>query len=191
MEFDRIIKKRRSIREFKPKTPSWKDALESIDAALHCPFAGNINNLKFIILEDKSKIEKIAKHCKQHWISNSGLVIMVCSDDKHLQNLYGERGRVYSKQQAGAAVMTILLKLVDLDLSACWVGAFTDEILKNSLKIPAHIEIEAIIPIGYEKPSKTETKKRKESIKNAIFWEAWNKSRRPTIFESTDEDILG
>ena len=176
MEFDSVMAKRSSVRSFKSKRVSWKDILEAIDSALQGPFAGNQTNLQFIIVEDPKKIEKIASNCQQTWINESNILIVVCSNDTHLENQYGERGRVYSRQQAGAAIQTLLLKLVDLGLAGCWVGAYSDEQLKQMLEIPQQIQIEAIIPIGYDNSPKAG--KKKKSLENAIYWEMWKKENR-------------
>jgi len=186
MEFDHIIKKRKSIRNFTKRKVSWKFALDAIEAANQGPFAGNHNNLKFVIIENNNTINKIAEITEQPWISDSNLLILVCSDDIHLENIYGERGRVYSRQQAGATIQTILLKLIDLGLESCWVGAYADEILKESLRIPQHIQIEAIIPIGYEDKSKSIKKPRKKALDNAIYWEKWDNEKRPTILKESE-----
>ncbi len=190
MEFDSVVNKRHSVRSFKSKKPSWKLILEAIDSATKVPFAGNICNLKFVIIEDKKVIKNLSKCCQQSWIKDVGVVVMVCSDDTHLENKYGERGRLYSKQQSGAAIQNFLLKLVDLGLCACWIGAYTDETARSTLKIPSHIEIEAIIPIGYEKPDKTKPKKRKQELKNVIFWEEWGKNHKKSPFEEPLEEPI-
>jgi len=187
MEFDSVVNKRHSVRSFKSKKASWKDILEAIDSATKIPLAGNIYNLKFLIIEDPKEIKSLSKCCQQTWIRDVGVVVIVCSDDTHLENLYGERGRIYSRQQSGAAIQTFLLKLVDLGLSACWIGAYTDEIARGTLKIPSHIQIEAMIPIGYEKNSRVE-KKRKQKLENVIFWEEWGKRRKPSPFEESLEE---
>ena len=181
MEFNSAVKKRKSVRDFKRKKPSFKDILEAIDAAIQGPFAGNINNLKFIIIESKDTIKDISNHTGQKWIEDAPVVIMVASNDDNLENLYGERGRVYSRQQAGAAISTILLRLTDLGLAGCWVGAYADERIKQTLGIPEKFQIEAIIPVGYAQNPK-EKKKTKQSIEEATYWEVWERNRRPTIF---------
>ena len=187
MDFDSVIKKRHSTKEFKKlRKASWKSVLEAIDAALQGPFAGNVNTLKFIVVEDKDKIKELAKHSHQSWITQSRLVVVVCTDDTHLENIYGERGRVYNKQHAGAAINTFLLKLTDLGLDSCWVGAFTDEFIRNSLNIPAHIGVEAIIPIGHGK-RKTKPSK-KIPLENALYWGEWGKNKRPPLFEEKKEE---
>ncbi len=181
MDFDKIVEKRTSVTEFTSKKPSWKAAMLAIDAALQGPFAGNKNNLKFIIVEHPDTIKQLAKHAQQNWIATSKLTIVVCSDDTIQEDMYGDRGRVYSRQQAGAAINTILFKLVDQGLSGCWVGAYTDEMIRHILKIPGHMQVEAIIPVGY--PALKQKKKRKLSLTPSVKWETFEGERRPTATE--------
>lgn len=184
MEFDSVIKKRHSVRAFKPKSVNWRNLLDAIDTAIQAPAAGSNYALKFIIVEKPELIEKLAKLSDQLWINEAQAVIIVVSDDKQLENLYGERGRVYSRQQAGAAIEHILLKLTDSGLSACWVGSYDDDMLRSHFKIPRNKQIEAIIPIGYEKiTAKGKRKIRKPSLESSIYWEQWGTSKRPTIFK--------
>ncbi len=187
MEFDAVVKKRRSVRNFTNKTPSWKDVLEAIDSANQGPFAANHNNLKFLIIEDKEKIKEISKHCEQDWMENLGLIVLVCSDDMHLENIFGERGRVYSRQQSGAAIHAFCLKLVDIGLNSCWIGAYPDSIIREMLHVPGHIQIEAIIAVGYG-TGKIE-KKEKKKLEGTIYWENWGKTRRPPFYEKDLENM--
>jgi len=186
MELNKAIERRHSSRSFSKKPASFKDVMLAIDYALQGPFAGNINNIKFLIVENPTTIKKIAEHSNQSWIEESSLVVVVCSDDSFLEKQYDERGIVYSRQQAGATIMTFLLKLTDLELDSCWVGAFNDDPIKNVLGIPASKSIEAIVPIGYENSKKARKKPKKHSLERSIFWEEWDKTRRPAFFEDPD-----
>ncbi len=183
MEFDNAVKKRKSVRKFGKKRAGWKAVLDSIEAANQGPFAENYNNLKFLIIESKEMIKKIAKSAEQDFINDAGIVVAVCSDDSHLERVYGERGRIYSRQQAGGAIQTFLLKIADLGLAACWIGAYADELIKENLNIPQHVQIEAIIPVGYEDSKHKEKKPEKKELENIIYWERWDNGRRPSLFE--------
>lgn len=189
MEFDKVVKKRKSVKTFSGKRASWKDVLEAIDLVNQGPFAGNQNNLHFLIVEEPETIKDLAKCCEQSWVANAGILIVVCSDDSHLENLYGEGGRIYSRQQAGAAIQTLLLGLTDMGLSGCWVGAYTDEFVKQKLKIPQHIQVEAIVPVGYEKKMPGGEKKKKKELESVLYWEEWKNSHRPKLFEEDREDF--
>jgi len=179
MEFDDVVEKRRSVRSFKDKKAKWDEVMEAVDAATKAPFAGNIDDLKFIVIEDKQMIEKLAHLCQQKWIGEAGIVVVVCSDNRHMINLYGERGKIYSRQGAGAAIENFLLKLADLGLSGCWIGAFADEMVEQLLKIPSHMRIEAVIPVGHER-LKTKAP-RKKKLENVIYWGIWGNSKRQDL----------
>ena len=185
MDFDKIVEKRHSVRTFTGKVVSWKDVLVAIDAAIKGPGAGGDLPFKFIIVENAKKIDKIAEQCDQLWINQASIIVVITSDDKHLEKMYGDRGRIFSRQQAGAAINTFLLKLVDLGLSGCWVGSYNDNKIRHLLAIPSEKQIEAIIPIGYEKPSpKTNRgKSRKRKLENYLFWDAWDQESRNPIFK--------
>jgi nitroreductase len=181
MNFDKVIEERHSSRSFKPKRVAFGDILEAIDAAIKGPFAGNINNLKFVIVESEKTIKTLSKHANQTWINEASAVIVVCADDTLLEKQYGKMGGDYSRQQAGAAVNTLILKLTDLGINSCWVGAFDYEITKELLKIPQNIRIEAMIPVGYEKGKAK--KEHKIELESLIRWEDWNERNRPSIFQ--------
>lgn len=132
-------------------------------------------------MKTKKTIATLAKHASQQFIDEAGAVILVCSDDTQLEQQYGERGKDYTRQQAGAAINTIMLKLTDLDINSCWIGSFDYEITKEMLKIPQSIHIEAMIPVGYEK-GKTK-KARKQELETVLRWENWNNRKRPGIFK--------
>lgn len=188
MEFDKLVKIRKSVRRFKKKKPSWKLVLEAIDLANEGPFANNHNHLRYLIVEDEGLISSVAGYCEQPWINQSKILVVVCSDDTYIEGMYGERGRVYSRQQAGAAIYALILALKERGIDTCWVGSYSDELLKEKLGIPQHIQVEAILPLGFEDgKSKKPVKKKLESSLN---WELWGQSRRPSLFEEGGEGFV-
>jgi len=184
MDFDKVIEKRKSVRDFTGKVVSWKDILYAVDTAIKGPAAGGDLPLTFLIVEHAENIDKVAEQCEQDWIKNASIVVLVVSDDKHLENQYGDRGRVYCRQQAGAAINTMLLKLVDLGLGACWVGSYSDAKLRRVFDIPSNKQIEAVIPVGYESTSLKGTRglRRKKRLVGSLNWEKWGKRRREPVF---------
>lgn len=150
MDLDKAIKERHSVRRFTSKKPDWKDIIEAIEAAGHAPLAGNISTLRFLVVSDKDKIQELADAAQQDFIATSSYVIVICSDLAQCHRSYGERAKKYATQQAGAAIENMLLKLTELGLATCWVGAFSDETVKRILQIPEEVEVEAFFPIGHE-----------------------------------------
>ncbi|MBU3913525.1 MAG: nitroreductase family protein [Nanoarchaeota archaeon] len=175
MKFDDIIKERRSVRRFSSKKPKWEDIIEAIDAANKAPLAGNIYALRFILVDDKEKIKEMAEASQQKFIEQANYVFAVCTDKTSLVKSYDERGEIYARQQAGAAIENFLLKIVELGLSSCWVGAFVDDEVKRILEIPndnENLQVEALLPVGYEMPGH-KLKPKDANLDNILWFNKW------------------
>lgn len=190
MDLDKAIKSRNSIRKFKEKKPDWRDVIECIEYSRYAPMAGANFTPRFIITEDAEKIEKLAQAAQQPFITQSKIVVVVCSNILSTINAYGERGETYSRQQAGASIQNFLLKLQEKNLSTCWVGHFVESIVKETLKIPENVNVEAIFPIGYafEKPK---TKKIQIDLDQILYFEKYKNKRRSTPRDIGRENYRG
>jgi len=175
MELDAAIQKRHSTRKFKKKAPDWRDVLECVDAARYAPMAGNNYTLKFILVKDPKTIQKLADAAQQQFIAQASYIGVFCSNSKRIVNLYGKRGEKYLKQQAGAAIQNFLLKIQEKKLATCWIGAFVDYLVKDILKIPENIEVEALFPIGYE--AEKVRKKRRIELNEILYFEKYGKKK--------------
>ena len=185
MELNKAIKERRSVRSFSTKKVNWRDIIEAIDAARLAPLAGNIPTLKFVVVSDKSKIAQLAEACQENFVNEVNYVIVICSVPEQCVRSYGERGKIYARQQAGAAIENFLLKITDLGLASVWIGAFYDEQVKRILKITGDADIEAIFPIGYELGKSKQ--KIKPNIDAVLYFNEWKnkkmeKLKKPEAF---------
>lgn len=181
MQLDKAINSRRSVRSFKQtKKVNWRDILECLDSIKYSPFAGNNSVLKAIIISDKDKIEKISQSSQQEFISEADYAVVICSNPSRLTSAYGKRGEIYSRQQAGAAIQNFLLKITETGLSTCWIGHFVESQIKDLLKIPEEVNVEAIFPIGYEGSRSPRTKKLHSDLDNLLFFNSYgNKKMNP------------
>ena len=176
MQLDKAIRERRSIRKYTNKKVSFSDITEICDVARLAPMAANMFTLKILIVSDKEKIKKMTEMAQQPFIADVSYVLVICSNKKNIVKTYGNWGVKSARQQAGAAIENILLKITDLGLSSCWLGWFDDKAIKNLLKIPEDIDIEALLPIGYaaEKPKKIF----KPELKSILYFDEWNKTEK-------------
>lgn len=172
MDFDRVLKNRRCIRKYSTKKINFSDISNVCDAARYSPMAGNIYTIKLIIISDEKKKEQITEAAlNQEFIAQASYIIVVCSDITQLKRSYGSRAEMYGRQQAGAVIENILLKVTDLKLASCWVGAFDENAIKRILNIPDKIQVEAILPLA-KHFGRTETKK-KPSLDIITYFERW------------------
>ena len=179
MQLKDAIEKRHSTRKFSNKKPDWRDILECIDAARFAPMAGDNFSLKFVIVDDEKSIKKLAEAAQQPFLKNTQYVVVVCSNPKRTKILFKERGEIYCRQQAGAAIQNILLAITDKKLATCWVGHFVEELIKRELKIPGEVNIEAMLPIGYE----VGKSRRREKIDfdRLLYFKTWGNKRMNPI----------
>lgn len=171
MDLDKAIEKRHSVRKFKLRKPDYGKILEAIESSTKAPLAGNIPTLKFIIVSDKEKIKQLADASTQDFVASVHYVIVFCSNPENCVRSYDKRGETYCLQQAGAAIQNFLLKITDLGLATCWVGAFSDRMVKRILKIPESVRVEGLFPIGYEAGSQKQ--KKKPSLDTSIYFNEW------------------
>ena len=180
MNLTSAIKKRASIRNYLPKKVKYDKIIDALEAANHAPSPGNLQVLKYIIIDNPETIDKIAKACVQPFISTAPVVIAVCSDQKNTKRMFPERTEKYTRQQAGAAIENFLLKITDMGLASCWIGAFSEPTIKNILKIPDNITVEAILPIAYPNKTKPITQKPKTELGSLVYFNAWKiKFKKP------------
>ncbi len=167
------IRTRRSIRKYKDKQVPWDNIVEIMQSAKYSPFAGNVMNLKLIVVKNEAKRKAIAEACsQQYWMRDAPIHIAVVAEPEKIERYYGARGvRLYSMQGIAAAIENMLLTAHSLGLGTCWVGAFDEEEIRSLCNLPEHVDVHAIITIGYadEVPEVPP----KYRIEHYMFFEKW------------------
>lgn len=176
MDLDKAIQSRKSVRKFSNKKPNWRTIIECVDSARYAPMAGNNFTLKFIIVDDAEEISKIAEACQQQFIAQADYVVVVCSNPSRTENAFEKRGKIFCRQQAGAAIQNFLLKVEEAGLSTCWIGYFAEEQIKRTLKIPEDVDVEALFPIGYEY-QKSKTRKLKIDLDRILYFNSYGNKK--------------
>ena len=145
-----------------------------IDAAIHAPNAGNLQNWGFIIVRDPGKRTAIAEAClRQMWIASAPVVLVVCSQTEKGSRFYGLRGeRLYNIQNCAAAAENILLAAHAMGMGGCWVGAFEEEMLARACGIPGNARPQVVLPIGY--PAHKPPEQERYPIHKNVFLESYN-----------------
>jgi len=173
MDVFEAIKDRRSIRAFEKKTVSEEQVEKLIDAARHAPSAGNLQPWEFVIIRDPQiKRQLSIAALNQTFIEEAPVVIVVCANEARSGRGYGSRGvNLYCIQDTAAATQNMLLAAYAMRLGTCWIGAFREEMVSETLKTPDQVRPVAIIPIGY--PSEKPTLRRRRPITDIIHQETF------------------
>lgn len=171
-----LFKTRRSIRKFSDRPVDWNILYDIAEGAMNAPCAGNVQNYKIILVEDKNMKSELGKLAfQQYWLSDAPAVMVVTRDNYHLCELYPNEGKTYAIQNTAAMIENILMIAHFYGLGACWVEAYDNEVLKEHLGIPGELTVDAIIPIGYplENPSVT-----KDPMMQHMFFEKYGNKKR-------------
>jgi len=180
METGQAIDKRTSCHSYLDKTVGINLIEIILDAGLKAPNSGNIQNLRFIIIKDEAKKEEIADACKQKWINEAPVVIVVVSDLDLASSYYEGNAELYSTQNAATAIENMLLMATSLDLGNCWVSVFDNDKIRAALKLPDNFRPEAVMTIGYSKGK--EKKSKRFNLKSSVFFEEFGKKDAKEFF---------
>lgn len=172
MDFDKVLKSRRCTRKYSVKRVAFSDLVAVCEAARLTPMAGNIYTIRLIVVSDKQKKQELSEAALgQDFIALTPYILVICSDLTNAIGSYGERARIYARQQAGAAIENMFLKATSLGLATCWVGAFDENAVKRALQMPDKIQVEALLPIA--QPFGKEKAKLKPELKLILHFERW------------------
>ncbi len=141
---------RRSIRKFLPDVIPERDLTEILEAGFAAPSAGNRQPWRVVVVRDRSCKEQLASCAGgQNFMAEAPFVLVVCAVPEESAERYAERGEsLYVLQDTAALTTTILLAAHYLGYGACWIGAFNEEGVSKTLKIPKNMRPVAMVPIG-------------------------------------------
>lgn len=150
MSLLKLIKERRSIRDFEDKDISEDLINELVEALIWAPSAGNLQSRKFYFVRDKRLKRQLASAAlNQRFIAEAPLVVVGCTDSR-IYSRYGDRGvNLYALQDVACSLMNMMLLAWENGLGSVWVGAFREGEVAEILDLPDNLRPVAIVPVGY------------------------------------------
>jgi nitroreductase len=151
MDAMECIATRRSIRRFLNVSVDHETIMTVVEAGSLAPSSGNIQDWKFIVVDNKELMKEICEHSLgQECVYNASFLVVICADPEQTELNYGLRGeRLYTVQNSAAAAENMLLAAHALGLGGVWVGAFDEEKMRELLSIPRSSRPQAILAFGY------------------------------------------
>ena len=155
MEFKELLTKRRSVRKFSPTVPSREVLLDIVRDALTAPSSRNMHTTRFMIVDDRETLDKIAemRDYGSSFVSGAPAAIVVMGDTTKT-DLW--------RENCAISATILQLSIVNHGLASCWVHAagrprYKDlpegeqavAYLRTFLDIPEDCEVECIIALGY------------------------------------------
>ena len=173
MVLSEYIKRRRTHKKFLNKKISKSKLNQILDSITHAPNAGNLQNWRLIIIENQETKERLVKASyDQEWVAQSSITIVICSDNEDIERFFGKKNsKKFGTQGCAAGIQNMLLKSEELGIASSWCAISNEKLVREILKIPDKIHLEAIICLGYssEKPITP----RRINLDNIIHHEEW------------------
>ncbi len=170
MEFYELVKRRRSIRAYRPDPFEEDKLLRILEAGRLAPSAANRQPWHFIVVRDPTKKELLRRGYNRDWFVKAPVIIVVCADPSEAWRR--RDGEEYWKVDAAIAMEHIVLAAANEGLGACWIGAFDEKAVKEVLGIPEHIRVVAMTPLGYPAEEKGPVTDRKP-LEEIVHYDGW------------------
>jgi len=121
--------------------------LEAVDSA---PSAGNLQAFEVVVIRDPGRKQQLAKaSLDQSFIAEAPLALVFLANPGRNRARYGSRGaELYSVQDATIACSYAQLAATASGLGTCWVGAFNEDKVRESVGAPTAWRPVAVLPLG-------------------------------------------
>jgi nitroreductase len=165
------IRESHSVRNFKSEQIPEPTLTRILEAGNMAPSAGNLQPWYFYVVQDSSVKEKLAAAAfDQEQISDAPTVVVILADPARSNERYGERGaQLYCLQDTAAATQNILLAAEGLGIAACWIGAFDETKVEETVEAPPRLRAVAMVCLGYSAEQPKEYKERLRLAEVAKF----------------------
>ena len=160
MDVFEAIEARRSVRRYKA-TPIPEDVVKKVFRAVRrAPSANNAQPYRFIVVRDEDKKHALINACKgKRWIAEAPMIIIACGI---IDEAYSTMGGYMSSYPVDVSIALDHLTLAAAaeGLGTCWIGAFSEEKVKELYDIGSEAKVVALMTIGYpaEEPEATPRK---------------------------------
>ncbi|MBZ4647265.1 MAG: nfrA2 [Clostridia bacterium] len=175
MSFLELAKRRYSVRDYKDTPVEEEKILQVLEAGRVAPSAVNYQPLYFIVVRDEELRKKILTTYPRNWIASAPVIIVVCGD--HSKAWRRADGKDHCDIDTAIAIDHMTLAATDLGLGTCWVCAFNSMQCHKILGLPSHIEVIALLPLGYPADQadvdRHGTKRKK--IEEIVHWDGFSK----------------
>lgn len=159
------IKKRRSVREYKPDAVPDEDIKEIIKAAQFAPTAHGSKAVEFIVIRNQEMKEKIFDVVGQDYVKVAPVLIAAVVDLEKSE---------LPVQDLSVAAGFMFLEATALGLGTVWknLSSKWEKKVKNLLGVPQNFRIINLVPVGYP-AEKLPAHSDGEFSENKIHEELW------------------
>jgi nitroreductase len=147
MDFQELIRIRRSIRAYRP-TEVPEDVLHRVlDAGRVAPTACNLQPFQLLVVTDPEVRAQLKAVYRRDWFWQAPVILAGCVEPAKAWR----RNDGFNAAEVDIAIVMdhIILAATEEGLGTCWICAFDEPKAKQILGVPDDVRIVALTPLGY------------------------------------------
>ena len=169
MEFRELIKRRYSVRAYKPDMVEEDKLGQVLGAARLAPTAANRQPIRLVVIHTAGREAELRRIYDRGWFVQAPLIICACGIPA--QSWVRCDGKNYNDVDVAIAMDHLVLAAADLGLGTCWVAAFNPPAAREVLGLPGDVEPIAFTPLGY--PADQPRPKERKALSELVRYERW------------------
>lgn len=172
MELQDAVARRRMVRSYTDQPVAPDVVRRILDTARRCPSAGFSQGQRFVVVTEAGTRRRIAELGSEPdyvakgftpWMSAAPVHVVPCADERAYHDRYTEADKLgpdgeidwpvpYWHVDTGAALMLLLLAVVEEGLAAGFFGVHRLDGLRDLLSIPEGVHPLGVVTIGHPAP---------------------------------------
>jgi nitroreductase len=167
--FQELIRKRYSVRAYRPDPVEEEKLSRILEAARLAPTAANRQAFRIMVIPTKGREEELRRVYGREWFIQAPLVLAVCAlpAEGWVRKADGWNA---AEVDATIAMTHLILAAADEGLGTCWIAAFDPAAAREVLGLPSDVIPSAFTPLGLPADSPA-PKKRKPGAELVRFIE--------------------
>jgi nitroreductase len=163
------IEKRRSIRDYEDKQVPEEKLARVLEAARLSPSASNRQDRKFVVVMDGARRRALSEAAfgQRHVAQAPVVIAAVSTRPGYIMSC----GVPSFPVDLAIAVDHMTLAAVAEDLGTCWIGAFSQDRVRQALGIPEGCTVAALLTLGF--PRTVPEAKPRKALHEVICWETF------------------
>jgi len=145
MELLELVRRRRSIRRFRPEAVPREALQEILESARLAPSWGNNQCWRFIVVDDPEVRLRLAEQGSR-WIRDTPVLVVACADPT-MSMIKGDQ--LFYLADIAVAMEHMVLAATERGLGSCWFGSFDEAGVREVLQVPAFIRVPLMLALGF------------------------------------------
>ena len=170
MNFQELIRKRYSVRAYKPDPVEEDKLARVLEAARLAPTAANRQAFRIVVLPTKGRETELRRIYGRDWFTQAPLVLAVCAlpAESWVRKADGWNA---AEVDATIAMDHLIMAAAEEGLGTCWIAAFDPGAARDVLGLPAGVVPLAFTPLGY--PADSPAPKKRRPLADLVRRDRW------------------